>query len=179
MDENQTNEEQKQKSSNMPMAIIVIAVVALLGIGGVAYKTMNASSTSEKMEVVPTGSAINTFEPTSVVEDTATAPGTQMTAGSYKNGEYQVVGTYVSPGGPEEIGVTVTLTDGVISEVAVEPKATKPKSVQMQGVFAANYKELVVGKKLDEVKLDKVSGSSLTPKGFNDALEKIKVEAKA
>jgi hypothetical protein len=28
------------------------------------------------------------------------------------------------------------------------------------------------------VKLDKVSGSSLAPKGFNDAIEKIKAEAK-
>ncbi len=38
---------------------------------------------------------------------------------------------------------------------------------------------VVVGKKIDEVQLTKVAGSSLTPKGFMDALEKVKTEAKA
>jgi hypothetical protein len=43
----------------------------------------------------------------------------------------------------------------------------------------ADYKQYVVGKKIDEVQLTKVSGSSLTPQGFNDALAKIKAEAKS
>ncbi|KXK09170.1 MAG: hypothetical protein UZ21_OP11001000228 [Microgenomates bacterium OLB22] len=49
----------------------------------------------------------------------------------------------------------------------------------MQGLFAEGYKTQVVGKSIDELKLDVVNGSSLTPKGFEDALQKIKTEAAA
>lgn len=104
-------------------------------------------------------------------------PGTQG-AGSYKDGSYTMVGQYVSPGGDEEIGVTVTLKDNVITEAEVKPMATRPNSVTFQGIFAENYKPFVIGKNINDVKLDKVSGSSLSPKGFNDAIEKIKAEAR-
>jgi hypothetical protein len=53
-----------------------------------------------------------------------------------------------------------------------------PESVQFEGMFADSYKPLVVGKSVDSINLDKVSGSSLTPKGFNDALDQIKSQAK-
>lgn len=95
----------------------------------------------------------------------------------YKNGSYSVVGNYSSPAGVEEIAVTLTLTDGVITDSNVDPKATKPISLRMQNDFAANYKRYVLGKDIDSLKLDKVSGSSLTPLGFNDALDKIKKQA--
>ena len=49
----------------------------------------------------------------------------------------------------------------------------------MQGNFKAGFSELVVGKPVDQVSLSVVNGSSLTPKGFMDALAKIKAEAKA
>jgi hypothetical protein len=38
---------------------------------------------------------------------------------------------------------------------------------------------MVVGKNISELQLTKVSGSSLTPQGFMDALEKIKAEAQS
>jgi hypothetical protein len=37
---------------------------------------------------------------------------------------------------------------------------------------------MVVGKNIDEVNLGKVSGSSLTPIGFNNAIEDIRSQAK-
>jgi uncharacterized protein with FMN-binding domain len=100
-------------------------------------------------------------------------------ASTYQDGTYTVEGDYVSPGGAEQLGVSVTLKNGVITESVVTPKAERPMSVHFQGIFVENYKPLVIGKSIDEVKLDKVSGSSLAPKGFNDAIEKIKAEAKA
>lgn len=98
---------------------------------------------------------------------------------SYKDGTYMEIGEYMSPGGQEELDVTITLKDGVISDVQVISKAFRPNSVRFQGEFVANYKRQVLGKNIDEVNLTKVSGSSLAPKGFNDAVEKIKTEAKA
>jgi hypothetical protein len=86
---------------------------------------------------------------------------------------------YTSPGGAESIDVTLTLKDGVVEEAEVVSNATRPISKQMQTSFIGGYKELVVGKKLDEINLTKVSASSLTPKGFNDAVEKIKAQAQS
>ncbi len=96
----------------------------------------------------------------------------------YKNGTYSAVGDYVSPGGAEQIGVTVTLKGDVIEDAQVQSMAFRPNTIRFQGIFIENFKPFVVGKNIDEVQLDKVSASSLTPKGFNDAIEKIKAEAK-
>ncbi len=98
---------------------------------------------------------------------------------TYKDGTYSAAGTYQSPAGKEEVGVSLTLQNGIITDAIFTPKATNEVSVKLQGMFAGGYKAMVVGKTLDEAQLDKVSGSSLTPKGWNDAIEKIKLEARA
>lgn len=100
-----------------------------------------------------------------------------MQARQYRNGTYSVTGNYVSPGGPREVNVMLTLVDGVINEVSAQGTATDATSKRFQGEFVANFKPQVIGKNISEIVLTKVSGSSLTPKGFNDALEKIKAEA--
>ena len=98
---------------------------------------------------------------------------------SYKDGTYSSTGAYTSPAGKEEVGVSLTLKNNIITDVTFTPKATNEVSIKLQGMFSTGYKELVVGKDINTVTLDKVSGSSLTPKGFNDAIEKIKLEARA
>lgn len=98
---------------------------------------------------------------------------------SYKDGDYSSTGTYNSPAGKEEVVVSLTLKDNVITDVTFTPKATNEVSIKLQKMFADGYKEFVVGKDINTVNLNKVSGSSLTPKGFNDALDKIKLQAKA
>lgn len=98
---------------------------------------------------------------------------------AYKDGIYTVVGAYKSPAGPEEIGVTLTLKDDIITDAVIDIKATVPISKNMQTIFSENIKSIVVGKKISDVKLDKVSGASLTPIGFNEAVEKIKTQAAA
>jgi hypothetical protein len=97
----------------------------------------------------------------------------------YKNGTYTATGNYVSPGGSETINITLVIENDMVVDATAVPQATRPISVTMQNAFSSNFKALIVGKKVDEVSLDKVSGSSLTPKGFNDAIIKIKAQAKA
>ncbi len=43
--------------------------------------------------------------------------------------------------------------------------------------FIAGISDVVVGKKLDELEVDRVAGSSLTSDGFDQAVVKIKDEA--
>lgn len=95
----------------------------------------------------------------------------------YIDGTYTATGTYTSPGGKESLPVTLTLEGDVIVDVSVQTPATNPTSQKFQTIFADNFTPLVVGKNIDDLNLTKVSGSSLTPAGFNDALAQIKVAA--
>lgn len=97
----------------------------------------------------------------------------------YKNGTYTATGDYMTPGGKEQVTVTVTITDDKIISTTASAQAKAPASKQFQDEFINNYQSQVVGKKIAEVKLDKVSGSSLTPKGFNAAIEQIRAQSKS
>ncbi|MFH0176487.1 hypothetical protein ACIA6D_29865 [Streptomyces cacaoi] len=94
---------------------------------------------------------------------------------AYTDGEYSADGWY--GGKPSSIGVAVTLEDDVITDVEVTPHATDVTSLSLQKRFAAAVPALVVGRDIDEVTLDRVAGNSGTPKGFNDALDRIKEKA--
>lgn len=152
--------------------VVVIALIAIVGGGIFMSQNMNNSTTGG-----------DTMEPTMAVQ-TSPAPrameettGMEESMGMYKNGSYESNGAYTSPGGAEQVGVKLTLKDDVITEVEFMQMAERPASVRFQKQFAEGYKDMVVGKKIDEVQLTKVSGSSLTPKGFMDALQKIKDQA--
>lgn len=95
----------------------------------------------------------------------------------YADGTYSSAGSYLSPAGREEIYVTLVLDGDSISDASVETRATNPTSRMMQGAFSQGFREQVVGKNIDEISLSVVNGSSLTPKGFMDALSEIKAEA--
>ncbi|WP_258069705.1 hypothetical protein [Arthrobacter sp. SX1312] len=99
------------------------------------------------------------------------------TGEAYRDGTYTGTGSYQSPAGQEEVGVTLTLEADVVTAVEVEPMPDNPTTTEYQGRFAGGISDAVVGKKLDELSVDKVAGSSLTSGGFNDALGKIKSEA--
>lgn len=157
------NLEPKATKSPFPKAVIIILLVVVVGVSVGLYEL----NKNKNAPFLP--KAMGTVTSTTLVKQ----------ASQYKNGSYTAIGGYISPGGQEKIGVTVTLKDGMISEITVEPKATRPMSMKMQGMFSGNYKPMVIGKNIDEVTLDKVSGSSLTSKGFNDAITKIKEQAKA
>lgn len=101
-----------------------------------------------------------------------------MMENSYKDGTYSASGAYTSPAGPESVEVTLTLKDGSVTNVVFKGDAENEKSKFMQDRFGEGVSAQVVGKSIDSLDLSVVNGSSLTPKGFMDALEKIKEEAK-
>lgn len=96
-----------------------------------------------------------------------------------KDGSYSAIGNYTSPGGIEEITVELQIKNGQVEDANVIPGAQISTSKIFQQEFVDNYKQFVIGKPISEIKLDKVAGSSLTPKGFNDALMKILNEAQS
>ena len=77
-------------------------------------------------------------------------------------------------------GVEVTLDEaGTISAVEVTPQADGGNSEQFQEKFAGGIADVVVGKKITELDVSKVSGSSLTSGGFNAAIAEITADAAA
>lgn len=148
--------------------VVIIAAIALLGIGATLLKKDGTPSVNEST----TANSLATSEPTS-----QTATPTQTRSATYKDGTYTSSGAYQSPGGREKISVTITVKDGTVTESNVEQEANNRDSEQYQKEFKAGYKEKVVGRKLSDIKLSTVSGSSLTSEGFNEALEAIKTQA--
>ncbi|MBY6062472.1 FMN-binding protein [Microbacterium esteraromaticum] len=115
-----------------------------------------------------TGGGAETGDPSPVSTD-ATAP--------YADGTYTAEGAYQTPETVETISVTLTLSDDVVTDVEVVGDPTAPESTRYQGQFIDGIAAEVVGKKLDELDVDRVAGSSLTSGGFNQAVVRIKEEA--
>lgn len=115
--------------------------------------------------------------PTKVVVITPVADTTKKSI--YKDGTYTVTASYNSPAGTESIGVSLTLKNGIITDATVTPLAKHPTSERYQEMFISGYKAYVIGKDIATLNLGVVSGSSLTPIGFNNALAQIKAQASA
>ncbi|MHA7262648.1 hypothetical protein ACX80W_05515 [Arthrobacter sp. TMN-37] len=157
-----------------------LAAASLLGVAGCAGTAPSPGSE-------PAGEAASSApaETSAGAEPTEAAPSTSGEAAGgaaagqvYEDGEFTQVGSYVSPGGTEEIGVTLTLEKDVVTAVATEPMPSNPTAKLYQARFSGGIQEEIVGKKLDELKVDKVAGSSLTSGGFAEATDLIKSEAR-
>ena len=98
---------------------------------------------------------------------------------TFRDGTYTATGDYVSPGGPSAIAVTLTLKDNRVTAVTVTPKAENPTAVSYEAMFASGVSGLVVGKRITELDVTTVSGSSLTSMGFDKAVTAIQERAKA
>ncbi|MEB7448526.1 hypothetical protein [Arthrobacter koreensis] len=108
----------------------------------------------------------------------AASSGAPATSGEYQDGEYTATGSYIPPSNTkEEVTVSLTLADGVVTDLQVSTSGNHPTSKRYQAEFTNGVQQEVVGKPLDEVKVDKVASSSLTSSGFNKAQDEIKSEA--
>lgn len=153
-----------QKGSSKLVPIIVIVAVLIAGGGYYMYSRETPAATN---------SGTQTDTP---VTTTANSNSAQTNA-AFKDGSYSAEASYYTPESKEIISVTLTLKNGIVTESSLIQNPREQKSVLYQEVFAAGYKKFVIGKKISEINVGVVSGSSLTGKGFNDALAKIKAQA--
>jgi uncharacterized protein with FMN-binding domain len=161
------------KSSNKYIGI-VIGAFAVLGIAAFGF--------SPKKDLPPAAPAQPEQPTTAPVASEPSVPPVKTTpqvlAAMYKNGTYTAAGSYMSPGGLDDLSITLTLKSDVVTDVSMTPDAHDHRSEQYQAKFMSGYKTYVVGKNIADIQVGKVSGSSLTGAGFNDALAKIKAQAK-
>ncbi|MFC8681648.1 FMN-binding protein [Microbacterium ureisolvens] len=146
----------------------VRAGAALSAAAGIALLAGCAPTASEAEE--PTTTDAETSEST----DSGSAG---AGSGSYADGTYTAEGSYATPESVEQITVTVTLADDVITDVEVTGDPQKRESEQYQGQFIGGIADVVVGEDIDDIQVSRVAGSSLTSNGFNEAIESIKTEA--
>jgi uncharacterized protein with FMN-binding domain len=96
---------------------------------------------------------------------------------NYKDGSYTEPGTYVSPGGEEQISVTLTLAKNIITKMKVITVKADPTATGYEQLFEGGISAATVGKNINTLNVGVVAGSSLTSMGFNNALAKIKADA--
>lgn len=160
----------ESKSPNK--AIIGIIVIALIAIAATAVIVMGSNNKANDSTTSDTTT-------TSSADTPSTSSSTTTSATSFKDGTYTATGSYQTPGGSESIGVTLTLSSGTITDASVQQNASGGEAEEYQSKFASGFKSQVVGKKITDVSLSRVAGSSLTPNGFNNALQTIEEQAKA
>lgn len=144
---------------------------ALLGIAGL-FVLAGCSGTAD---------AANTSNGTD--EQAGAGTSSQSSGGdstaTYADGTYTADGSYQTPETVEKISVTLTLADGVVTDVEVTGDPQAPESKQYQSQFIAGIADEVDGVALDDLNVSRVAGSSLTSGGFNDAVASIKEQAAA
>lgn len=163
----------KKSNKKVGIALGVIIILAAIFITFAGNKNQPAVTTDQ----TPVDTSGNSAS--SETTNPAALPPSNTQSSVYKDGTYTAIGSYLSPGGPDKISVTLTLKNDIVTDVTATAMPGDRESAQYQNKFLSGYKAQVVGQNIATLHLTKVSGSSLTPKGFNDAVAQIQVQAKA
>jgi hypothetical protein len=149
------------------------AVITFAGLGILGTTLAGCSAAA-----APANSSDTT---SSTGSSSGSSSGTAGTAASvnYKDGSYTEQGTYASPGGQEVISVALTLKSNIVTAVTVKTVKADPTATTYEAMFESGIGAVVVGKNINTLNVSRVAGSSLTSLGFNNALTKIKADAKS
>lgn len=149
--------------TNVPQSVRKVS--ALVGVAGL-FVLAGCSSAAD----AETDKGTDTDSPSTSTDSSAGAA-------TYADGTYTADGSYQTPETVESVTVTLTIADGVVKEVEVTGDPQAPETEQYQSKFIGGIADEVVGVALDDLKVSRVSGSSLTSGGFNAAVESIKEQA--
>ena len=168
-------ENSNKKDLIVTLSILLAIVFIVAGVLVTNKKKPEANSTViSSVKSVPDTSASPAA--TAVAGSTAT---TASTSSGFKDGTYTATAEYATPEATENIKVSVTLKNGIVTDTSSTASMQSRESREYATQFAQNYKSYVVGKSVASIKLSRVSGSSLTSQGFNDAIAQNQTQAKA
>jgi uncharacterized protein with FMN-binding domain len=164
----------QQNKSRIIDLIIIVLISTVATTGTVLVKGAQDS------KIVSQPNIINNSSTTTTPTTTNSGPASTSSALTYKDGTYTANGSFYTPDGAEQIGVTVTLTSGNISSVKIDDSTiNNGTSLAYTERFINGINLVVVGQNIDSVNVGRISGASLTPMGFNNAIDTIKNNAKA
>jgi hypothetical protein len=156
---------EKNNSNRIQAGVALFVVAAIIIVGTILSQPKTTHSMNSQISDASSSSS-----------KTSKCNTAEATSKSLK-GTYKANGSYDSPGGVESIVVSLTLNNNVVTAADVESKANDPTASSYQHYFINGFKPYVIGKKISDIKLSNVSGSSLTSQGFNAALKTITCEA--
>jgi len=168
----------KKRELVAALAVLIVIVAIVAGASTSAHKQSADMAAVVSTPVTKTGTDTSNTTNTTGTDTSGTSGSTITATSTYKDGNYTTVGSYDSPDGTELLTVQITLQNDVVTATAAQVGAHDPEGREYQNQFIASYKQLVVGKNIDSIQLSRVSGSSLTSLGFNNALAKIRNQAK-
>ena len=186
-----------EQRSRLKLATTVIAVLVIAGIvlladhlkaekstGSPVAQTnpSSSASTSTPSAPAPADTSTNTPANTSTGTDSTSATGSPAPVSNtsgYKDGTYKATSSYYVPHGREDIQVSLTLQNGIVTASSIRNSENDFDSAGYQEDFAAEYKQYVVGRKIDGLRLSYIAGASDTTQGFNDAVSRIASQARA
>ena len=169
--EEKREETTQEKSGGGSGTIIgIIAVVVILALAGVVYER-NAKQKTETIAMTPQKKVS--------VQPQHTSSASAMPKILFKDGTYSAEGDYITHVGQKHVKVTITLKNDIVTNADVISEADDSMSQHFQDSFISGYKPMVIGKDITKIHLGKVAMSSLTPNGFNAALQTIEQQAKS
>lgn len=153
---------------------LLLASLGGLAIAGGAAGGVLTVQAAQAVSAAPSIQTDNATRPapTSGVSAPADSP-----VSLFKDGVYESLGRYLTPGGNESIMVRVHVRGGVVTAASSQPEASSPTARQFQEQFRGAISDQVVARPLASLSVDVVAGASLTSTGFNDALNRIRAEA--
>ena len=177
------NNPNKKVGISIGGAVLVVVILVTIFLGKKpAVDTSALGQTPAPISQTPPTTPVSTTPApvtTSVSQTPPPVDTTKKSTSVYKDGTYTATGSYMSPGGQDQITITLTLANDIITDTSAVSGANDGTSNRYQNRFISGYKQYVVGKNIASVNLTRVSGSSLTSKGFSDALKQIETQAKA
>lgn len=129
----------------------------------VCVLVLSACTTQTQTETLPNGNLGTMVQPG---EDTSVSD--TMPAGT-EDLVYEGTQNYTNPGGDDDVGFKLVVdASGTVTDADATVMADNSTSVTRQTAFKNAIKSAVVGKPLTGLTVDRVGGSSLTSKAFNE-----------
>lgn len=138
---------------------IIGGTVIVLVVGALAY-WFNSNNVPQEV--------VTNIKETNTLPDTST---------KIKDGEYVAHTQYMTPAGQESVGIKMTLTSGMITNLVVEKRAKDKTSDKFQSRFISGIQSVALNQSIETLSVGVVSGASLTSGAFNQALAKVKAQA--
>jgi uncharacterized protein with FMN-binding domain len=168
----------------MPIIVLIIGVVIALGLGGYFWGSGRTETTDAEPAAIETAVAPVIPAPTPTTNEPAPVtaePTTPVTPEStFKDGSYTAKVSYLAPDTKNhDVTVTLTVQNDIVTDSTLVFGVSEGPTANYQSRFTAEYKTLVVGKSLSDIKLSRVSGASLTTNAWNSAQADINTQAQS
>lgn len=162
-------------------AVLIAAGVTGTWLFGKSDATASSTTTTSAAadQSTPSQAAATSTTSTTDTSTTSAVSSSTTSSTSYKDGTYKTTANYYVPHGTNSLTASVTVSGGKVTAVSISNDYTDQESGMYIDSFMSSIQSAVVGKSVDGLSLSRIGGASLTTQAFDNALAKIRTDAKA